>query len=50
MPAFGDPMDEKAQAILQELFPTRKVVAIAARDILIGGGNIHCVTQQIPKV
>ena len=30
--------------------PTRKVVAIAARDILIGGGNIHCVTQQIPKV
>ena len=50
MPAFGDPMDEKAQAILQELFPTRKVVAIAARDILIGGGNIHCVTQQIPKI
>lgn len=31
MPAFGDPMDEKAQAILQELFPTRKVVAIPAR-------------------
>ena len=50
MPAFGDPMDEKAQAILQELFPTRKVVAIPARDILIGGGNIHCVTQQIPKI
>ena len=49
MPAFGDPMDEKAQAILQELFPTRKVVAIPARDILIGGGNIHCITQQIPR-
>ena len=49
MPAFGDPMDEKAQVILQGLFPTRKVVAIPARDILIGGGNIHCITQQIPK-
>ena len=49
MPAFGDPMDEKAQAILQGLFPTRRVVAIPARDILIGGGNIHCITQQIPK-
>ena len=48
MPAFGDPMDEKAQAILQALFPTREVVAIPARDILIGGGNIHCITQQIP--
>ena len=49
MPAFGDPMDEKAQKILQDLFPTRKVVAIPARDILIGGGNIHCITQQIPR-
>ena len=49
MPAFGDPMDSKAQAILQRLFPTRKVVAIPARDILIGGGNIHCITQQIPR-
>ena len=49
MPAFGDPMDSKAQAILQTLFPTRKVVAIPARDILIGGGNIHCITQQIPR-
>ncbi|MFQ9976200.1 MAG: agmatine deiminase family protein [Butyricicoccus sp.] len=26
------------------------MVAIPARDILIGGGNIHCVTQQIPKI
>ena len=41
-------MDKKAQAILQALFPTREVVAIPARDILIGGGNIHCITQQIP--
>nr|WP_297173284.1 agmatine deiminase [uncultured Agathobaculum sp.] len=49
MPAFGDPMDKTAQAILQSLFPTRRVVAIPARDILIGGGNIHCITQQIPK-
>ena len=49
MPAFGDPADEKARRILEKLFPTRKVVAVPARDILIGGGNIHCVTQQIPK-
>ena len=50
MPAFGDPADEDAQRILQALFPTRQVIAIPARDILIGGGNIHCITQQIPKV
>ncbi|MGN0168733.1 MAG: agmatine deiminase [Acetatifactor sp.] len=48
MPGFGDPADEQAKNILQELFPDRKVVQIYARDILIGGGNIHCITQQIP--
>lgn len=49
MPGFGDPADEKAKEILQGLFPDRQVVQIYARDILIGGGNIHCITQQIPR-
>lgn len=49
MPAFGDPMDETAREILQTLFPSRKVVPVYSRDILIGGGNIHCITQQIPR-
>lgn len=48
MPGFGDPADEKAREILQRLFPEREVIQIYARDILIGGGNIHCITQQIP--
>ena len=48
MPSFADPADEKAKEILQGLFPAREVVQIYARDILIGGGNIHCITQQIP--
>lgn len=48
MPGFGDPADQEAKSILQGLFPHRKVVQIYARDILIGGGNIHCITQQIP--
>ena len=49
MPAFGDPADETAREILQRLFPDREVVQIYSRDILIGGGNIHCITQQIPE-
>lgn len=48
MPFFGDEADELARETLSELFPTRKVVPVYARDILIGGGNIHCITQQIP--
>lgn len=47
-PQFNDPNDKKAIEILQELFPERRVIGIYARDILIGGGNIHCITQQIP--
>ena len=49
VPQFGDAHDRQALDILQKLFPTRKVVGVMARDILIGGGNIHCITQQIPK-
>ncbi len=48
MPGFRDPADQAAKEILQGLFPDRQVVQIYARDILIGGGNIHCITQQIP--
>ena len=49
MPAFGDPNDDKAASILAKLFPTREIIQIPARDILIGGGNIHCITGQIPE-
>lgn len=49
MPGFGDPADLEAKRILQECFPNREVVQIDTRDILIGGGNIHCITQQIPE-
>ena len=52
LPAFGgenEESDRVAAKILSELCPDRKIVQIPARDILLGGGNIHCITQQIPK-
>jgi agmatine deiminase len=48
MPAFNDPNDLRAQELLQKLYPERKVIPIYSREILLGGGNIHCITQQIP--
>ncbi len=50
VPAFHDPADLEAQRILKELFPGRELIPVYARNILIGGGNIHCITQQIPAV
>lgn len=48
VPQFGDEADQKAVEILGWVFPERRIYPIAARDILLGGGNIHCITQQIP--
>lgn len=50
VPQFGDDNDISAIEILTKCFPSRKVVGIYAMDILKGGGNIHCITQQIPLV
>lgn len=52
MPAFGGEnaaSDRRAAEILAKLCPERKIVQIPARAILTGGGNIHCITQQIPE-
>jgi agmatine deiminase len=49
MPAFGLPdADSAAQQVLEAAFPDRKVVAVQTREIVLGGGNVHCITQQQP--
>ncbi len=52
LPQFGagnEVSDRRALRILKELCPERKIVPIAAGNILLGGGNIHCITQQVPR-
>lgn len=49
IPQFGDVMDEPALKAIGSLFEGRRVYPIYARDIIVGGGNIHCITQQIPQ-
>jgi agmatine deiminase len=48
MPRLDPRWDDKVAAMLRRCFPGRRVVAVPAREILLGGGNIHCITQQIP--
>ena len=51
VPQFGDgneESDRRALETLRALLPDREVIGIDARAILLGGGNIHCITQQIP--
>lgn len=47
-PAFNDPNDRVALNKLAELFPDRKVVGIAATDLVLGLGALHCMSQQQP--
>ncbi len=48
MPSFGDPADAEARAVLSECFPGRRVEPIPCRDLVVGLGAVHCLTQQEP--
>lgn len=48
VPQYGDENDALALSQIQEMFPDRKVVGVMTREIVYGGGNIHCITQQQP--
>ncbi|XP_030455614.1 agmatine deiminase [Syzygium oleosum] len=50
VPQFGDQKwDDEAARVLGNAFPDHQVVRIeGAREIVLGGGNIHCITQQQP--
>lgn len=40
--------DRTAEALFREMYPDYSITGVPAREILLGGGNIHCITQQIP--
>jgi agmatine deiminase len=49
MPLLDPRTDRAALAKLRRIFPERKVVGVPGREILLGGGNVHCITQQVPR-
>jgi len=49
MPLLDPATDAAARDVLARIHPDRKVVGVPAREILLGGGNIHCITQQMPS-
>jgi agmatine deiminase len=48
LPTFNCPADEEAAAILARCFPGRRIVSLDCRDVVVGLGTIHCLTQQVP--
>lgn len=47
-PTFGDTQDRVALNTLARIFPDRKVIGIPCRDLVLGLGTLHCMTQQQP--
>jgi agmatine deiminase len=49
VPTFNDANDRLALDTLAELFPDREVIGIYCRDLVLGLGTLHCLTQQQPS-
>ena len=51
VPVAGHQADDEMLALLGEYMPDRDIVGLDVGGILAyGGGGIHCITQQIPKI
>ena len=48
VPQYDDENDALALEQVQAMFPDRKVVGVRTKEVVYGGGNIHCITQQQP--
>ena len=49
MPESLREKDERALAILREVFPGREVLPLDAMAVNLGGGGVHCILQQEPE-
>jgi agmatine deiminase len=53
VPVFGGAAtarDSEAVNVLQAAFPNRRVRTVDGMAIIREGGNVHCMTQQVPQV
>ena len=49
VPQYGDKNDALVLEQLEMIFPDKEVVGVNTVEIVYGGGNIHCITQQQPQ-
>jgi len=50
VPVFGCDRDAEALTIIGSCFPDRRVLGIDCRDVVVGLGTLHCLSQQVPDI
>jgi len=50
VPIYGAANDAAAVAAVGALFPGREAVGVRADHLLTGGGSLHCISQQVPRL
>ncbi|MGE0308679.1 MAG: agmatine/peptidylarginine deiminase [Acidimicrobiia bacterium] len=48
VPVCGHRRDAEMLSIIADAFPDREVVAVPGATFALGGGGVHCITQQVP--
>jgi agmatine deiminase len=48
VPGYGYDRDAAAVQTYRSLYPEREIVQVQINDIAVGGGGVHCITQQQP--
>lgn len=49
VPQYDDENDALALRQIGAMFPGYEIIGVRTREIVYGGGNVHCITQQMPK-
>ena len=49
LPLLDARTDAQVRRELRRIFPRRRIVGVPAREVLLGGGDLHCITQQQPS-
>ncbi|MBP2280480.1 agmatine/peptidylarginine deiminase [Psychrobacter sp. PL19] len=50
VPQYNDVNNDLAIQQLEKIFPRHQVVGVRTKEIVFGGGNVDCITQQQPAV
>jgi agmatine deiminase len=50
VPVTGADTDGEALELLASLYPGREAVPVPGTTLALGGGGVHCITQQVPRI